>query len=402
MSECDDQAFAHQLASLRWRLDALYRRSRELALPLEELQLLPEAFDELCSAAEELHLAQEQMQLQNERLAEACQQVEIQRRRYQELFDFAPEAYLVSDAHGVVTEANQAAGLLLHCAPTDLVGKPLVGFVDLNQRRFFRLELLRLLQSATAGEWQVRLVRGNGERSEAVCRVVPLYSPGAGAPVALRWLLQEVSRSSQTLLTATPRPELVCARGEAIALSPEVMYQVHCGLVKLTALHLSGEEVLVGLAGPGAPFGGFPSTSPITFRATAMTTVQLVRLSTSQLDADAQLCRQLLPRLRRRQQFSEMLLAIVGQQRATDRLAGLLRLLVAEYGEPVAGGSCLPMRLTHEELASAVGTARVTVTNLLREFRREGWLTQDERGRLIVRDDRVARTARRLQALPPV
>ena len=37
------------------------------------------------------------------------QTVEVQRQRYQDLFEFAPDAYLVTDIEGTIWEANRAA-----------------------------------------------------------------------------------------------------------------------------------------------------------------------------------------------------------------------------------------------------------------------------------------------------
>ena len=45
------------------------------------------------------------------------------RRRYQELFEFAPDGYIVSDGFGVIQEANQAALALLQERGAALAGR---------------------------------------------------------------------------------------------------------------------------------------------------------------------------------------------------------------------------------------------------------------------------------------
>jgi PAS domain S-box-containing protein len=66
------------------------------------------------------------------------EQLALERDRYADLFAFAPEAYLVSDAYGIIMEANAAAGRLLQAAPESLRGRALDLFVPLEQRRVFR------------------------------------------------------------------------------------------------------------------------------------------------------------------------------------------------------------------------------------------------------------------------
>ena len=57
------------------------------------------------------------------------QAAEAERRRYQDLFEFAPGCYLVTDTAGTILRANRAAAALLHTPQHSLVGGPLVAFV---------------------------------------------------------------------------------------------------------------------------------------------------------------------------------------------------------------------------------------------------------------------------------
>jgi CRP-like cAMP-binding protein len=88
----------------------------------------------------------------------------------------------------------------------------------------------------------------------------------------------------------------------------------------------------------------------------------------------------------RRQQQTESLLAIAGLKRVEERLQQLLQLLKREMGEPIAQGSRLKIRLTHQNLANAIGTTRVTVTRLLGEFQRQGAVSSDCDRHLIIHD----------------
>jgi len=78
------------------------------------------------------------------------------------------------------------------------------------------------------------------------------------------------------------------------------------------------------------------------------------------------------------------LLALLGLRRVEERVRGFLELLASEYGQPCEQGLLLDLRLTHQDMAGALATTRVTVTRVLGMLREEGWLQLDERRRLVI------------------
>ncbi len=69
-------------------------------------QLASSVFKEMGVALEELQVAAEELRQQNEALAEALSVVALERKRYQDLFQFASQAYLVTSLEGTIKEAN--------------------------------------------------------------------------------------------------------------------------------------------------------------------------------------------------------------------------------------------------------------------------------------------------------
>ena len=108
---------------------------------------MQETFQELQATLEELHVAEEELRQQNEELDAAQQLIEAERQRYQELFDFAPEGYLVTDLHGLIREANAAT--LLGVSMRTLKGKPFANYIGEETRGEFRRRLLGLAGPAT-------------------------------------------------------------------------------------------------------------------------------------------------------------------------------------------------------------------------------------------------------------
>jgi CRP-like cAMP-binding protein len=85
-----------------------------------------------------------------------------------------------------------------------------------------------------------------------------------------------------------------------------------------------------------------------------------------------------------RMRQSEALIALLGLRRIEDRVRGFLELLAEEYGQPCDQGLRLNLRLTHQDIASALSTTRVTVTRVLGMLRDEGWLHLDGQRQLVV------------------
>jgi CRP-like cAMP-binding protein len=58
-----------------------------------------------------------------------------------------------------------------------------------------------------------------------------------------------------------------------------------------------------------------------------------------------------------------------------------------EIGQPGAEGTRLDVRLTHQNLANAIGTTRVTITRLLSKLKNEGAITLDRDRHIILKKD---------------
>ena len=154
----------------------------ELSIALEELQV----------ANEELFQQHEELSQQNQELSAAQQAVEAERQRYQELFEFAPDAYLVTDRNGVIQEANRAAATLLNISQTFLVSKALNLYVIKNERPVFHSKLTELYQADGVQEWEMCLQPRNKTPIIAAVTVAAVRNP-LGNLVCLRWILRDIT-----------------------------------------------------------------------------------------------------------------------------------------------------------------------------------------------------------------
>ena len=175
--------------------------------------------------------------------------------------------------------------------------------------------------------------------------------------------------------------QLTC--GSQVPLLRHSIWLVVRGMVKLGALTIHGDELLLGLAGPNEPFGE-PLTDVEAFEARTLCDTDLLCLSMDAVRANPILSFALLEAVSRRYRQSQALLALMGLRRVEERVRGFLELLARDYGQQCDEGLRLDLRITHQEVASALGTTRVTVTRVIGLLRQEGWLQLDGQRRLVI------------------
>ncbi|NES22081.1 MAG: Crp/Fnr family transcriptional regulator [Symploca sp. SIO3E6] len=176
------------------------------------------------------------------------------------------------------------------------------------------------------------------------------------------------------------------AKGEKIPLVSQGVWQVCQGIVQLSTFHTSGEEVWLGWAAPSTFFGQWFSLLPA-YQSIALSDVYLTWFSLSEINASPHLAQTVLQQTVRRMRQTEALLAISGQRRVEERLRQLLLLMKQEFGQPVAEDTRLGVRLTHQNLANAISTTRVTITRLLNKFKQEGIIAFDADRYIILKHD---------------
>ncbi|WP_404787844.1 Crp/Fnr family transcriptional regulator [Altericista sp. CCNU0014] len=181
-------------------------------------------------------------------------------------------------------------------------------------------------------------------------------------------------------------------KGQFIPMERETILVVYRGLVKLNMLYSSGDESILGLLHPSMPFG-LPLSQLTSYEAVALTDVLVMRVDQVQIDRTPRLAQSLYPEMTRRLQQTEALLAITGERRIENRLRALLQFLCQEMGQETPQGMRLNVRLTHQQISEMIGTTRVSVTRMLKDFQKAGWLNVDSKRHLLINgswDDRLS------------
>ncbi|MGC9335916.1 MAG: PAS domain S-box protein, partial [Anaerolineae bacterium] len=175
------------------RLATLLESDQELSE--EHRALLSDAMQGLLAELEKLRIAGEelQQQQQNEGLAAAREQADAERQRYKDLFEFAPDGYLVTDLKGIIQQANHTAAALLGVRQDMLRHQDLICYVAPSDHERYRTCLSHASQpeAQQQGEWELELLPESGPVFAAALSVAP--NRLGEKVVGLRWLLRDIS-----------------------------------------------------------------------------------------------------------------------------------------------------------------------------------------------------------------
>ena len=382
------EQFIQSTQALQSRLADLYQTAS--VLPWIPPELLPQAFKELYSTSKMVQLAAQELYQHHEELIKTRNWLEAEHQRYQDLFEFAPESYLVTNREGIIQEANLAAAQLLNVSRQLLLGQPIVNFVRLEEREPFSSEISQLYHSDGVRELVVQLQRNESESFDAAVTVGVVRNQ-QGKANSLGWLLRNINeREKKNTELINNDSDLIKNRsvhkytkGDNIPLNPVLVWYVRQGLVKLNTFCETGEETLIGLAAQDMVFGSSMTSLPI-YQATALEDVELTSIYVAEIAVNPILSHILLPKINQRLQQTESFLAIAGKRRVEERLYHVLQFFKQQIGEPVPEGTRLRVRLTHEDIASACCTTRVTITRLMGKLQQEGLISFDSKKYIIL------------------
>ncbi len=176
------ERFADELEALRNRLGELIERS-DFGDPSRTVA---------SEALEELSVAIEEFQSQNSELIEGQADLDRERRRYRDLFEEVPDAYLVTNAEGIIVEANTTAFQLFGRGRSSLLGRPLARHIVSGDQRAFYTLLGRLGRMAEGGTTSIDLLVQDHRVVPANLRATT--GSGPDNQHTIRWLVHDRGR----------------------------------------------------------------------------------------------------------------------------------------------------------------------------------------------------------------
>ena len=170
-----------QLAPAFRRLATLQRR-----VETQHDTTVQQAVDELLRSLNELRGGQAQLLAQREEIEAIRAALRAERERYTQLFDGAPDPYLVTDSQLTILSANRAGADLFNISQRFLSGKALSVFLSKDRDRFIA-DAARLASAGESEDWTFGIRPRERAPLEVSARVVVHATPEG---VELHWVLR--------------------------------------------------------------------------------------------------------------------------------------------------------------------------------------------------------------------
>ena len=167
----------------------------------------------------------------------------------------------------------------------------------------------------------------------------------------------------------------------------ERVYLISRGAVRLSRVYESGEEISVALLRENSLFGVLSlltgHRSDRFYHAVAFTRVEMVTAPATSvrqaIENDTQVGLLLLQGLSSRILQTETMIETLTHRDMSSRLVSFLLVLCRDFGVPDGTGITIDLRLSHQSIAEAIGSTRVTITRLLGDLRRAGMVEIDHK-----------------------
>jgi CRP/FNR family transcriptional regulator, cyclic AMP receptor protein len=163
----------------------------------------------------------------------------------------------------------------------------------------------------------------------------------------------------------------------------KVVFLIKTGRVRIARHTTDGKEVTVAILGPGdmfgedALFGGIERTTV----ATCMEETLICKAHADDLFAllagNSALALNVAQMLNDRLSDASATIEDLAYAKISDRLVNLFERLAVELGRPSDDGTLLDVRLTHQDIASIIGSTRETVSLEMNALVRAGQIKQE-------------------------
>jgi CRP/FNR family transcriptional regulator, global nitrogen regulator len=157
----------------------------------------------------------------------------------------------------------------------------------------------------------------------------------------------------------------------------ERVYLLQKGAVKLSRVYEAGEEITVSLLRENSIFGVLSlitgTKSDRFYHAVAFTPVEILSVPVEQMEKafreNPELAVLILQSLATRILQTEMMIETLAHRDMGSRLVSFLLILCRDFGVPASEGVTIDLKLSHQAIAEAIGSTRVTITRLLGDLR---------------------------------
>jgi CRP/FNR family cyclic AMP-dependent transcriptional regulator len=172
----------------------------------------------------------------------------------------------------------------------------------------------------------------------------------------------------------------------------DVAYVLMSGSVKIHLEQADGTEVVLAVLAEGDVVGEMSLLDSLGRSASVSTLEEVTVLWLTRdnlwqcLREMSILTRNLVEMMSRRVRLANTHIETLGALDVSGRVARQLLALSVEYGRLGKAGIVIPMPLTQSDLAAMVGASRVRVNQVMRNYRKRGFVSVNEDRRIVIRD----------------
>ncbi|HET6460010.1 MAG TPA: PAS domain S-box protein [Syntrophales bacterium] len=123
---------------------------------------------EVKNVIHELQVHQAELEMQNEQLRQAQIEASEARKKYADLYDFAPVGYFTFDKRGCITETNVTGASLLESEKRSLIGQPFRRFITPAHFSIFQSHLQMALEIQSNQTCRLKLTLKDGRLFDAL------------------------------------------------------------------------------------------------------------------------------------------------------------------------------------------------------------------------------------------
>lgn len=167
---------------------------RKVAVRVAEQKVLDQEIEEIL---QDLKVTEGELRVQNKELIQAKTIAEQERKRYQDLFNFSPDGYLVTDRKGFIQETNQAITTLFDLDKRLLIGKFLISLVAQGERKKYRQILNQDSRTTPPQTYELTLNKQENGLKFIAAVTRRVIEDIQGNVLGYHWLIRDITSQKQ-------------------------------------------------------------------------------------------------------------------------------------------------------------------------------------------------------------
>ncbi|NTV90593.1 MAG: diguanylate cyclase [Clostridiales bacterium] len=151
--------------------------------------------EEIKLVIHDLKVQQIELEMQNEELKRIHEELDITKARYYDIFEMAPEGYLILTESGMIIESNHTAAELLGCSGENLKNRRITQFIYKEDQKDFYTNRKHLVETFAPQTCELRMLKSDGSIFWAKLKATVNIEE---TPHTCRMIISDISQRKKT------------------------------------------------------------------------------------------------------------------------------------------------------------------------------------------------------------